>query len=630
MRFPVFNHFQNFTATGESLSAEQFFNPTINGFFDVDRTNQDAVNGLITFGTVTKILHELCTVNTDIGPLAKGIANRLGANYSEGLYKVLYQELFAALPEDKKWLAFYATFAGTNDVAGCTTPGSRYYRFKLSILHPTSVSYHESYRSKIETTFDCTLTGAHNDASFTDDQRTHLKAVLTDTFLAVAVDAFNTLAGRKIVRDDRMVPLIVALIYNYTTNMYCYSPQGEPESFDFPYDNYTPNSLLYYMTRGHNVNFVFRWDTRDIRFFQPFDPSSRRSFEKIFAYSTNVLQHLPYTIKGPKETSATLYGVELEASSNYPPKKIIEAQKELFFLLKQDSSIHGTGQHAYEMVTVPCSLRAHKRLWAEFFDKIDYAEFDTSKSTGNGMHIHIDKKAFTPTGQYKGKGHLDRFTWFFINPGHYDFVFAMSERPSKMDLDRWAAVTKVAENQPYYSQAKQAANLNRGRGAIHFKGPTVEVRIFKGLVSYATIVKNLEFVDSVVEYTRNISFAKLSLTDYFAWLNNTPKNKYEMLKAFLKEIKTAPLETAAKLDRYLWGTNSDTKIVEKLNKAPFKVTNEHLTILNKRKRKRTFVLKNGKVDCIFRNGATLSKLDQIAQKRQVRGSATFVSSTFNS
>jgi hypothetical protein len=358
-----------------------------------------------------------------------------------------------------------------------------------------------------------------------------------------------------------------------------------------------------------------------IHFEEQVPEGNRRKFEKIFSYRTNVLQHLPYTIKGPKEQAATLYGIELEACSDYTPKEVITAQKDLFFLLKEDSSISGTGSQRYEMVTIPCTLRAHKRLWAEFFEKIDYNKFDTSKTTGNGMHVHVDRKAFS-------QKHLDAFTWFFINPGHSDFIYLMSERPSKQNFDSWAKISSVPTTASYEKTARAATAYNRGRGAVHFKGPTVEIRIFKGIVSYATVIKNLEFVDSVVEYTRWDKSSQVSLSRYFYWLDcHTQKNKYSLLKAYLSEFKLEPYITVAELDKHLWGITKEDVITKKLNNASFTVTNKHLTILNKRRKKRTFALKDGVVTCLVKNTGVLSKLDQLAQKKQTRGAASFITSS---
>ena len=280
--------------------------------------------------------------------------------------------------------------------------------------------------------------------------------------------------------EQPCLAIVLKQMYKYAHNISLFDPEGMLEDYSFDPEVLSPEGLADLLDSGIKINFKVFDDFSGVAYKEVPVPgvTNRRRYERIFNYSTDVLSHLPYSIKGPKEQTATLYGVELEANGEYSPKEIISAQKDLFFLLKQDSSITGMYQNCYEMVTVPCSLRAHKRLWAEFFESIDYKNFDTTKSTGNGMHVHIGRKVFEKTPR-----HLDRFTWFFIHPGHANFIYAMSERPTKLDMDRWSPIANVRQTGKIWSAARQASRLNGGRGAVHYKHNTVEIRIFKSIVS---------------------------------------------------------------------------------------------------------------------------------------------------
>jgi hypothetical protein len=329
---------------------------------------------------------------------------------------------------------------------------------------------------------------------------------------------------------------------------------------------------------------------------------------------------LPFNIRGNGEEKAPLYGVELEACSDYAPQEIIAAQQELFFIMKQDGSISGEGRHKYEMVSVPATLKAHKRLWAEFFNKVDYTKFDTSKATGNGMHVHVDRKAFV------AKGHLNRFTWFFINPANFDFLFEVSERPTKNDFNRWAPLPQLLERMSKAQVMRDSVAVNRGmRGAVHFKGnSTVEIRMFKGVVSFATVVKNLEFVDSVMQFTAETSLLNVTLPKYLAWLAGQPKNRYQLIREFISQFKDInQVMLANQLKDYLFATSKPETILAKLQKAKFPITNKHLTILNREKRKRTFVLaKDGTVQLAYSNSGKLANLDKSLQAKLTRGTTS--------
>lgn len=349
----------------------------------------------------------------------------------------------------------------------------------------------------------------------------------------------------------------------------------------------------------------------------PRAPATREALSTILNYTTNVLDMLPFTMRGGKEQHAPLYGIELEACSNYSPTDIIRAQDELFFIMKQDGSISGVGRHKYEMVTVPATYKVHKRLWAEFFNKVDYREFDVSTNTGNGMHVHIDRKAF------KTEQHLNRFTWFMINPANSDFLFELSERPNKNDFSRWAPLPTFGQGASKAKTMRQAVNHNRNlRGAVHFKGnSTVEIRMFKGVVSYATILKNLEFVDSLFHFSLETALTNITLGSYLTWLSSQPQNRYSALRAFIAEFKNLEnIQLSNQLKEYLFAENRPEYVIDKLRKAKFPITNKHLTMLNREKRKRTYVLdKEGIVQLAYATGGKLAKLDKMLQDKMTRG-----------
>lgn len=622
MRLPALNP-DTLEITGLSYPQDDYFNPNLNNHYLFTGSIPEAMDGRIKLSNAIKIAKSVVPF-IDIEELYKSIALRMGGDHSATLQLPVYKEIFEALPDDQKYLIFYTTVFPDRELARDTTRNVRRYKFGFRIFYPSTVAYYETARTHASFSINVDLTEVSPTvASLSDADKRTLRDMLREFDYSLITDAFNT--EETVFTTDRCVPYVVARMYEYATDFDMFKPKGPDEDFSIPTETLSPTRLKIHLDNGVKLTASYGADFTNFRYTETPDPSNRKRFHRVLNYSTNVLQLLPYTIKGPKEPTATLYGVELEANSEYFAKDVIDAQKDLFFLLKSDSSVWGRFPNNFEMVTVPCSLKAHKRLWAEFFEKMDYRKFDTSKETGNGMHVHIGSKVFE-----KSTGHLNKFTWFFINPANNDFIFAMSERPNKTDLSRYSAIAHVEQREgQYYKTASQARHLNHGRGAIHFKGPTVEVRIFKGIVSYATVVKNLEFVDSVLEYTRVTSLAQLSLEHYLSWLAATPKNQYELLKAFIAEIKLDPIRLANQLDVYLWGMRDEQAITEKLNKAPFPVTNAHLTILNKRKGKgkRTYILKDGKVHCVSKNYGVLAKLDMLAQKKQTRGSTTLVSAS---
>lgn len=613
MPFPIL-HRDTFEPTGVMLEPNDYFNPLHNAEYNYPGTQMTRL-GFIKIGdaiTIAKNLIHEESIETLISYIGKWYS---GSNSPETRNLLYYA--YEQLPADQKWLIFYCRIA----YAGESLDQIQNYQF--SFRYPERVSYGESSMNgaavspHIPCKFDMFGT-----LEITDPGKAILDVELPRAY-AIAETNLHNFSEMLVSWNDGSIPGIIQTVYKYSQGGAVFHPEGNAADFPVGYDYTTPAVLRTYLNDGYRVTLKLHPNGAKLSFSVRHNAGDRRALERVLNYSANIFDYLPYTIKGPKEPQAVLYGVELEANGDYEPKDLIRAQKDLFFIMKQDGSVWGSKRYNYELVTVPASLKAHKRLWAEFFEKVDYNKFDTTKDTGNGMHVHIDRKAFK-------RSHLNRFTWFITNPANDDFILAMSERPNRTNLDQWAGRPNHLDHPTKLKAASIAERSNRGiRGAVHFKhDKTVEVRLFKGIVSYATVVKNLEFVDSVFHYTLHTALSQLSLKHYLAWLEATPKNKYQMLKAFIAEIKLVDTVAAAEVVDLVWSTKAEHIIAEKLNKAPFKVSNTHITYLNKKRRKRTFILKNGIVQCVAASGGLLAKLDKSVQQKQTRGAATFAMTNF--
>jgi hypothetical protein len=588
----------DYTPTGISLSLSTYFNPEFNPYYQ-RHANEAARDGYISIPHIVQLAKTFSApdVIEEVLHLIPGVPT--DDTYTTNLYRSVYQ----LLPDDAKWLIFFSQISYVRETTNTII-------YKVYIFYPTEADYNAFNRGFVELpiVFDRS-TGSYIPQAPAFQQA--LTAHLPTALAGFAID-------RLVIDNDGEIPQFIRQVVRYARNAAIFCPTGEREGFPVTWDWTTPSSIRDYQLAGYRVTLGLTPNCHKLTFKCALTAGDRRSVKRLLNYSANVLDFLPYTIKGPKEPKAVLYGVELEACGDYTVPELIDAQKDLFFICKQDGSIHGNKPNAYELVTVPSSLKAHKRLWAEFFEKVDYTAFDTSRDTGNGMHVHIDRKSFT-------QRHLNRFTWFITNPANTDFMLAISERPTKKNFEEWARLPNHFVFNSKIQASRGASITNSGiRGAVHFKrDKTVEVRMFKGIVSYATIVKNLEFVDSVFHYTQQTMLCQQSLKHYLSWLQNTPKNKYQMLKAFLSEIKTSDMVASAEVTEYIWKESRDHIVVEKLNKAPFTITNTHISALNKKRRKRTYILKSGKVLCVSPTGGLLAKLDQSVQKRQTRGAASF-------
>lgn len=354
----------------------------------------------------------------------------------------------------------------------------------------------------------------------------------------------------------------------------------------------------------------------------PFNPHDRSHFYQVFQYTTDITRILPGKRKLPSEGVPTYVGVELELSTDYNIQELIDASKELFFIAKHDSSITGRKSNKMELVTVPASFKYLKKQFALWFNNLDYKKFDCTTETNNGMHVHVDRQAFDD--DY----HIRNFCWFINNPANIPFIVAMSDRGSLAAMQHYTPFCPFGSHLSRTAAFKQSHRLIEGhRGATNLKGgwtnaKTVEVRIFRGIVSYAAIIKNLELVESILNFTKSLtSYRQLSLSSYIEWLFKTPSNRFSILKKYIEQQDLNKFLLVSDIKDIIFNENDPEKIATMLVRSGLKINNDHISFLNKG-RKRTFTLDKdtGQINVIKTNIFKLADLDIDLAKRIARGS----------
>ena len=387
-----------------------------------------------------------------------------------------------------------------------------------------------------------------------------------------------------------------------------------------------PRKVLQKITEEEaTLRLEYRDNDRDFRLnvVQTVSRFNRRPLHVMHNYSANALDILPWPNMEKKEKDPVLVGVELELCTDYTVQELIDPADEPFFFCKQDGSITGIKQYKYECVTAPSSFKYLKRQYALWFNKLDYSKFDTTTDTNNGLHVHVGRDHF------EDNTHIRNFCWFFNNPANTEFLLYISER-TRDSLNRWAPVYSFPMS---YTRTKAFKDVYRilgqgFRGITNFKGgwdlaKTIEVRMFKGVVSYAAIVKNLEFVEAVFNFTKGLtSYRQMTLKGFLDWLKKTNANQYCLLKEFIKQkgdMKKLLLE--ADIKDWIFNEQQPEKIVRLLQRAPFKVTQDHISVLNKGK-KRTYVMDKttGEISISYHNRSKLHVFDKSFAERYLRNS----------
>ena len=223
--------------------------------------------------------------------------------------------------------------------------------------------------------------------------------------------------------------------------------------------------------------------------------------------------------KGPQ-----FFGVELEVEANDIPEcaeRVHEKVKE-FAILKEDGSL----KEGFEIVTSPCSIEEHKKLWVPFFEtgKRGLTSFDTKTC---GLHVHASREPLSELT-------VAKVVVFVNSQANRPLVELIAGRTS----GRWA------EYKDKKLGTANKTNLERYE-AVNLKNvATIEFRIFKGTLKKESFFKALEFCDAIIKFC---SPANRTLGDAIhggVFVNYVMKNKGEFphLAAFLS-AKWLKIET---------------------------------------------------------------------------------------
>ena len=385
---------------------------------------------------------------------------------------------------------------------------------------------------------------------------------------------------------------------NYTTSRVL-SAEGEAK-YDYTVTSYPTASAALTYTFKKKVDFM-----------------DKSRMHRLFSYSTNVLDYIPgpQRLKGELDDTP-LYGVELELATDYEVRDIIESVKNPFFICKQDSSISGSKINKYELVTTPASFKMHRVRWAEFFHNMDMAKFDTSRDTTNGMHVHIGRETFW------GPSHIRKFCWFITQPANSQFMLAFSER-DKRSFDAYTPLPNYSAASPTRAMIHARRYCEGLRGAVNLsKSQTIEVRLFRGIVFYAEMLKNLEFVDAVLEWTRHVSYANITLMGFLDWLSKTPRSQYKMLKTYLEHMNYDKMLANSRIFALIQSDTDPDIILSKINSTTLEVDNDVVDLINEKLGKKFFKLgADKKLVLIYSNKSKLHSLDKQLVSRIYRPSA---------
>ena len=226
------------------------------------------------------------------------------------------------------------------------------------------------------------------------------------------------------------------------------------------------------------------------------------------------------------------YGIELEIDDGEykreAAKAIIEAGRDHVYL-KEDGSLSSAG---FEIVTHPATLDYHTNHfpWAEICETALSYEYRSHDTNTCGLHIHASRELF---GDTETEQDLTVAKIMLLFDRWYHSHIVKFARRNLSNMRRWADKpdADIQPNDNETSAINKAKNTAKHRyKAINLcNSHTIEFRLFKGTLKANTILASIQWVDTIINYCRNVALKDLfnvSWNDIFCTTRHSELTEY--------------------------------------------------------------------------------------------------------
>ena len=278
------------------------------------------------------------------------------------------------------------------------------------------------------------------------------------------------------------------------------------------------------------------------------------------------------------------FGVELEVEKicGGPPDLLARTRKVFgnFVMVKRDGSLSRHGSGGFEIVSSPATLAFHKGgAWTSFFK--DLGPFFQEQPATTGLHVHVGLNTLSPLV-------VDKLIMFVNAEENREFVFGLANRnllrknpngrlyagvrgwtagdmmrlkqhsgtcpwnpANRGQKNYYKTLNGVIQVDPYGNPIISSLDSNpatvrptckcaEGHYNIeHYEAvnlrthrPTVELRIFRGVVNEQFLYACLEFCDSLCDFCAVVPFDQLHFKNYLVFIQDKTKqyrNLYRLL-----------------------------------------------------------------------------------------------------
>lgn len=258
----------------------------------------------------------------------------------------------------------------------------------------------------------------------------------------------------------------------------------------------------------------------------------------ILSYDANISRALDCSTP----STSRFYGIELEVDNSYLSEEYKNEDDEkgddLCRILNDDADkmldacpVNAVAKHdgslllaGFEIVTSPNPIDRYIDKMDGMLEVISSMGYSSWDSKRCGIHIHVNKNSLSPF-------QIAKILAFIYNPANFRFVKTIAQRHN----DRYASFSNVDYGKP--KRIKYPFDFDRYTAINLHNRNTVEFRMFRGTLLPKRLYKNLEFVDSLIEFTStcNNSFGDCQGWETYVKYVTLQYKKYPYLYAFLAQ-----------------------------------------------------------------------------------------------
>ena len=227
---------------------------------------------------------------------------------------------------------------------------------------------------------------------------------------------------------------------------------------------------------------------------------------------------------GKRRAGEHYFGVELETvvRTNTSDglwragRAILRSIGQDFATLKEDGSLGGAG---IEIVSARATLAEHRKRWATICDDERPDLLVAYDDVRCGLHVHVGRERLS-------KLQIGRIVQFINDPSNEPLVVSVAQRDKNSYCKRYEKPLKrrrqgtSAAGNPRYDTPPATQASDRYDAVNLCNEHTIEFRIFRATLRYASLMKSLDFVDALVRFCgpAGASFDELTTGSFLAWL----------------------------------------------------------------------------------------------------------------